>query len=116
MIFENVEVGDKVAVYGQQLSLRYVERVTATTFKVFGIEKKFSRKNGNQQGSDTWHPISAEPWTTKHDEQIARQNNEITKNRLAKQLHYFKWHALELHQLRAAVVALTELGIFKETE
>jgi len=116
MIFENVEVGDKVAVYGQQLSLRYVERVTATTFKVFGIEKKFSRKNGNQQGSDTWHPISAEPWTTKHDEQIARQKDEITKNRFAKQLRDFKWHALELHQLRAAVVALTELGIFKETE
>lgn len=110
--FENVAVGDSVAVISSRgIDKRVVERVTKTTFSVNGMFERFMRLSGRYRGSSQWHPCYAFPWSDEYEQQLREQQNDRRLHRMRCDLETMNWESVPPDLLESIYLEFQGKGI-----
>ena len=116
MLFDNVKVGDVVAVRSNNgtLSKATVSNVTATQIEVQPFGDRYMRGGGKLIGRGEWSVANAKPWEKHHDEQLASQEKKQRHERRADAVDKIHWPALTSEQLDQVVALLQSFDRLKE--
>jgi len=112
MKFENIKVGDVVAMrgFGSLIKCK-VTRIFLTSLEVDNSCARYSIETGNEVGKYGLLRSSVEPWTNEHDEELRKEEDWKTKRVLTRKIENYDWYSLTVYELEKVISALKEIGI-----
>lgn len=107
--FDDIKVGDQIAVFGRQIHRSSVCRVTKTTFTAedgMTFSMTFSRASGEMRGGSGYHRPYAEPWSSEHETLLAKQRQANAVLNLRRRLASTPWMTIDEAALNRVIAAL----------
>jgi len=113
MKFENIKVGDVVAMrgFGSLIKCK-VTRIFLTSLEVDNSCARYSIETGNEVDEyGSFFRTKIEPWTNAHDEELRKEEDWKTKRVLVRKIENYDWYSLTVDKLKKVISALKEIGV-----
>lgn len=103
--FDDIKVGDQIAVFGRQIHRSSVYRVTKTTFATED-GMTFLKASGMMRGSLDYYRPYAEPWSSEHEALLTKQRQANAVLNLRHRLASTPWMTIDEAVLNRVIAAL----------